>query len=140
MPPLIVVQEMNRLMNTIMFVLLSLVALVATVILWPFAVAGLLALVISGMRFNRWVSSGLALVLVVVWRIVTGGWIIRIGDSTPEHWYYETLPGIVSWALASILVPGFAQWPAKFREGYRSRLSKNPQSLPNESEAQQAAP
>jgi hypothetical protein len=133
-------EKMNRLMNTLVFVLLSLVALVATVILWPFAVAGFLALLISGMKFNRWVSSSLALVLVVVWRIVTGGWIVRIGDSTPEHWYYETLPGIVSWALASILVPGFAQWPAKFLEGYRSRLSKSPESPPKESEAKQAAP
>jgi hypothetical protein len=127
-------------MNTLILAFLSLVALVATVILWPFAVAGLLALVLSGMKFNRWVSSGLALVLVVVWRIVTGGWIIRIGDSTPEYWYYETLPGIVSWALAAILVPGFAQWPAKFLEGYRSRLSKIPECPPKESEAQQAAP
>jgi len=133
-------QEMNRLMNTLIFAFLSLVALVATVILWPFAVAGFLALFLSGMKFNRWVSSGLALVLVVAWRIVTGGWIIRIGDSSPEYWYYETLPGIVSWALAAILVPGFAQWPARFLEGYRSRLSKNPESPPKESEAQQAAP
>jgi hypothetical protein len=131
---------MNRLMNILIFAFLSLVALVATVILWPFAVAGFLALALSGMKFNRWISSGLALVLVVVWRIVTGGWIIRVGDSTPEHWYYETLPGIVSWALAAILVPGFAKWPAKFLEGYRSRLSTTPQSPPKESEAQQAAP
>jgi hypothetical protein len=56
---------MNRLMNILTFAFLSLVALVATVILWPFALAGFLALALSGLKFNRWISSGLALVLVV---------------------------------------------------------------------------
>jgi hypothetical protein len=137
---LIVVQEMNRLMNTLILTFLCLVALVAAVVLWPFAVTALLALVLSGMKFNRWVSSGLALVLVAVWRLTTGGWIIQIGDSTPEYWYFEVLPGIVSWAIAAILVPGFAQWPAKFIEGYRSKLSLKQESSPKESDAQQAAP
>jgi hypothetical protein len=123
-------------MNTLILTFLCLVALVAAVVLWPFAVTGLLALVLSGMKFNRWVSSGLALVLVAVWRITTGGWIIRIGDSTPEYWYFEVLPGIVSWAIAAILVPGFAQWPAKFIEGYRSKLSPKQESSPKESDAQ----
>jgi hypothetical protein len=109
-------------MNTLILAFLCLAALAVTLILWPFAIAGLLALVLSGMKLNRWVSIGIALILVVVWRIVTGGWIIHIGTSNPLHWYYELLPGFVSWAFAAILVPGFAQWPAKFIEGYRSKL------------------
>ena len=117
-------------MKTLLFAFLCLVALVATVLLWPFAVTGLLAVILSGMKFNRWVSSALALVLAIVWRITTGGWIIRIGDSTPEYWYFEVLPGIVSWAIAAIFVSGFAQWPAKFLEGYRSRFTLKLDSSP----------
>jgi hypothetical protein len=115
---------MNQFMNTLKFALFILVALVASVILWPFAVAGYLAFFISGMKFNRWVSSGLAIALVIVWRIVNGKWIFYIGDSNPEHWDAETVSGILSWAVSCIFVPIFALWPAKFLEGYRSRLSK----------------
>lgn len=112
---------MNRLMNRIAFVILCAVSMCAMAVLWPFAVAGVLSLAISGMKFNRRVSSGLALVLVLVWRAVKGSWIISIGDPTPEFWYYDLLPGLVSWAVAAILVPGFAQWPSKFAEGYGSK-------------------
>lgn len=120
--------KMNRMMNTLLLALLCLVALVATVLLWPFAVTGLLAVAVSGMKFNRWVSSSLAFVLAVVWRLTTGGWIVRIGDSNLEYWYYELLPGIVSWAIAAIFVAGFAQWPTKFLERYRSRFTLKPDS------------
>ncbi len=110
-------------MNTLKLVLLSLVGLAAAVVLWPFAIAGLLAYALAGMTFNRWVSSGVALGLVVGWRVFIGGWVIRIGDSASQSWYLELLPGIVSWALAAIFVSAFAQWPTKFRDGYRSELS-----------------
>lgn len=105
-------------MKIVILVLLCIVALVAAVVLWPFAVTGFLVLVVSGIKSNRWWSSGLSLALVVVWRITTGEWPVRIGDSTSESWHFEVLPGMVSWALATILVSGFAQWPAKFLEGY----------------------
>ena len=112
------------------FAFFCLLALIAAVALWPFAVAGMLAFALSGMKFNRWVSSGAAVSLVVFWRMMSGVWIVRIGDSAPEHWYFEILPGIVSWAIAVIFVSAFAQWPEKFREGRRETAQK-------ESEAQQ---
>ena len=123
-------QEMNRMLNTFLFAFLCFLALVATVLLWPFAVTGLLAVILSGMKFNRWISSALAIILAFAWRMTTGSWIIRIGDSTPEYWYLEVLPGIVSWAIAAILVSGFAQWPTKFLDGYRSCFTTKLNSSP----------
>lgn len=86
---------MKRILNTLVFVLLSLVALVATVLLWPFAVTALMAVMLSGMKFNRLISSALAFVLTVVWRITTGSWMVRIGDPTVEYWYHEVMSGLL---------------------------------------------
>jgi hypothetical protein len=105
------------------FALLNLIALTAAVVFWPYATAGLFASALCGMRFHRRVSSGIALALVSVLGIMNGDWIVRIGESAPEHWYFEMLPGTVSWVLAAILVSAFSQWPEKILEGYRSRLN-----------------
>jgi hypothetical protein len=75
------------------------------------------------MKFNRFVSSAVALVVAFCWRAITGDWQVRIGDRAPDRWYLEILPGIVSWALAAIFVAFFSQLVAKFIEGYRSKLN-----------------
>ena len=103
---------------------LSIVSLVAAIILWPFSVAGIVAYFVSGMRFNRWVSSGFALLAAIVWRLATGEWPLRIGDGSSSHWYIEAFCGIVNWALASIFVSAFNLAPTKLVEGYRSMVSR----------------
>jgi len=114
---------MNHPQNIFKFTLLNLIALAVAVIFWPYALAGLFASAISRMKYHYWVSSSVALVLVVAWRIIWGEWHITIGSWNPEHWYFEPLPGIVSWAFADIFVSAFAQCPAEFLKGYRSKLS-----------------
>ena len=103
---------------------LIIVSLVAAIFFWPFAVAGIVAFLVSGMRFNRWVSSVFALLTAVAWRLSLGEWPLRIGDGSLTSWYYEVFQGIVSWALAAIFVSTFAQWPTKLAEGYRSARTK----------------
>lgn len=99
------------------------VSIVAAIFLWPFAVAGIIAYFASGMRFNRWVSSGAALLTAIIWRLTAGEWQMRVGDSLPANWYIEIFHGILNWAVAAIFVSAFACWPVYFVEGYRSRLT-----------------
>jgi general stress protein CsbA len=121
---------MNRPLEALKFALLNLLALGVAILFWPYALAALFALAISGMKLNRWVSSVVAFALVVAWRVVSGEWIITIGDTNPGRWYFEVLPGIVSWAFAASFVSAFAQWPAEFLEGYRSAISIERQPTP----------
>ena len=69
-------------------------------------------------------SSAFALVAAITWRLSFGGWPLRVGSGSFEVWYLEMLLGVVNWALASIFVSAFAQWPVMFIEGYRSKQTK----------------
>jgi membrane protein implicated in regulation of membrane protease activity len=138
---LYVVQEMNRPMNTVFFVLLCIMAIVAASYLLPFALAGILAFVISGMKFNNLISSCVALALVAYWRISNGEWMFYLNDSVPKNWYYESFCGIVSWAMSAIFVSIFA-WLASIvtrRVRSKGHASKHVQEE-IQKEAQQAAP
>jgi hypothetical protein len=115
---------MKQAANMIKVIALSTISLVAAVILWPFSVAGVIAYLVSGMRFNRWVSSGFALLAAVAWRLATGVWPLRIGDGSTGYWYVEAMSAIVNWALAAIFVSAFALWPTKLVEGYRSMVDR----------------
>jgi|GEM_PF-3032355 len=115
---------MKQAANMIKVIALSTISLVAAVILWPFSVAGVIAYLVSGMRFNRWVSSGFALLAAVGWRLATGVWPLRIGDGSTGYWFVEAMSAIVNWALAAIFVSAFALWPTKLVEGYRSMVDR----------------
>ena len=52
-------------------VFLHICTIVLAIVLWPFAITGAVSYFISGMRFNRWVSSGLSLCLAVTLRVTT---------------------------------------------------------------------
>ena len=106
-------------------IVLSAVSLVIAIFLWPFAVAGISAFFVSGMRFNGWVSSVFALLAAVCWRLAVGEWPLQIGEGASTIWYLETFRGIVNWAFASIFVSAFAHWPAKLVEGYRSTATNS---------------
>ena len=120
---------MNRAMSSAYSTLLCLISLILAAAFWPFAVGGLLAVVLSGMKFNRFVSSAVALFVAVCWRAITGDWQVRIGDGAPDRWHLEILPGIVSWALAAIFVAFFSKLAAKFIEGYRSKGNRNQEAI-----------
>jgi hypothetical protein len=109
---------MNRISIILKVTLLNLIALFAAFILWPYAITGIFASLVCGMKFNRWVSSLSALALAITMRIVRGKWITVVSEAQPHDWYYELFLGIVSWAVASIFVAGFARWPSEFRKGY----------------------
>jgi hypothetical protein len=119
---------MNCTLNIIKLALLNILALAVAIVFWPYAIAGLFAFAICGMKFHRWVSSCVALIYVVAGRIINGEWRIKIGDSPPYHWYFEILLGIVSWALAAIIISAFAQWPSEIIKGYRSSLITEPKA------------
>lgn len=115
-------------MKILKLLFLSLLTLIVAVMLWPYAIGGVFVFFLSVKKFNYFVSPCVALGVVSLWRFITGQWHIRVGDAVPEHWYYEILPGILSWALATIFVSAFAMFPAKFLEGYRSKFSTKPES------------
>ncbi len=92
--------------------------MLAAFILWPYAIAGVFASLVCGLKFNRWASSLSALGLAILMRMIRGKWNIVISEAQPYGWYYELFLGIVSWAAASIFVAGFARWPSEFRRGY----------------------
>lgn len=99
------------------------VALLAVIFFWPFAVAGITAFFVSGLKFNRWISSATAMVTVIIWRLSVHEWPMRIGPSVFTHWYMEVILGTVNWAFAAIFVSGFAHWPSMFIRGYRGKSS-----------------
>jgi hypothetical protein len=105
-------------------VALFIVSLLAAILLWPFAVAGIAAYFVAGMKFNRWVASGFALLSVLVWRLPMGEWPLSIGSGSPAYWYVEIVFGVVNWALAAIFVSAFARWPEKLVEGCKSVMGK----------------
>jgi hypothetical protein len=100
--------KMNHTLNTLLTVLLCIVAFVGASYLLPYALAGVLALILSGMKFNNLMSSSVALALVAYWRIDTGEWMFYLNDSVPKNWYFESFRGIVSWAISAIFVSIFA--------------------------------
>jgi hypothetical protein len=116
---------MNRATTILKVIALSIVSLVAAIFFWPFAVAGISAFFVSGMRFNRRVSSAFALLAAVCWRLGVGEWPLRIGEGSSTILYLEAFRGIVNWAFASIFVSAFAHWPAKLVEGYRSTAANS---------------
>jgi hypothetical protein len=128
-------------MNTLLFVLLCIVAIVAASHLLPFTLAGILAFVLSGTKFNNLISSCVALALVVYWRISNGVWMFYLSDYVPKNWYYELFCGIVSWAISAIFVSIFAWLASIITRRVRGKVhaSKHVQEE-IQKEAQQAAP
>jgi len=106
-------------------VFLHICTIVLAIVLWPFAITGAVSYFISGMRFNRWVSSGLSLCLAVTLRVTSGRWLIYLGEGAPSAWYFELLFGVINWALAAIFVSAFAQSIIKFREGWQTRATSS---------------
>jgi hypothetical protein len=115
---------MKRTANITKEIVLGIAFLIAAIFLWPFAVAGVLAFLASGMKFNRWISSGFALIATIVWRLAFGEWALRIGGGASAVWYLEAFHAVVNWALAAIFVSAFAHFPAMLKEGYRSTATK----------------
>ena len=115
---------MNRTAKIVKVIALTMMSLVAAIFFWPFAIGGIVAFFVSGMRFNRRVSSVLALLTAVAWRLSLGEWPVRIGDDSLTSWYFEVSNGIVSWALAAIFVSAFAQWPTMLVGEYKSARTK----------------
>ena len=99
----------------------SVITLVCAMILWPFAIAGVVAYFLSGMRENRWVLSGIALIAAVLLRLASGSWSVELASGPTGDLFTESMHGLLNWAFAAILVSAFATYPAKFIEGYRSR-------------------
>jgi hypothetical protein len=115
---------MNRTAKIVKIIALTIMSLAAMIIFWPFAIAGIVAFLASGMRFNRWVSSACAILAAVIWRLAAGEWSLRFGDGSFVGWYSEAFHGIVNWALAAIFVSGFAHWCAMLVEGYKSAATE----------------
>ncbi len=115
---------MKRKVTILKAVALIIVSLVAAIFFWPFAVGGIVAFFVSGMRFNRWISSVVALLTAVGWRLFLGEWPLMIGGGLLTNWYLEAFHGIVNWALAAIFVTAFAHWPAMLVKGYKSTAPK----------------
>lgn len=116
---------MKPIVHALKIVGLSIISLIAAIFLWPFAVAGVSAFFVSGMKFNRAVLAAFALLAAVCWRLALGEWPLRIGEGSSTVWYLEMFRGIVNWAFASIFVSAFTHWPAKLLDGYRSAVTKS---------------
>lgn len=115
---------MKRKANLVKMIALTTLSLVAAIFFWPFAVGGIVAFFVCGMRYNRWVSSAFALFIAIVWRLSIGEWPLRIGDGTLNSWYFEVFHGMLNWALAAIFVSSFARWPAMLIGGYKTAETK----------------
>lgn len=80
---------------------------IASVLGWAlacFLAPGLLLWMIFRDRCPRWTASGLAWVIVVTRRVITGEWNVRIGSESSGPWHVELLLGAINWALAAIFV------------------------------------
>ncbi|MDC0088043.1 hypothetical protein OAI07_00715 [Akkermansiaceae bacterium] len=96
---------------------IRIITILLALLLWPFSITALLSYFISGMKFNRWISSVSALGLVLISRILSGKWIITLGGrlnlGESHAWYLEILFGFFSWSLAAIIVAAFVQSTVK---------------------------
>lgn len=105
---------MTRAAKKLRGIALGILFLTAVVLLWPFAVAGALAFILSGLKFNRWVALGMAAVTVLMGRMVTGEWILRFGEASSPQGFAGIWIGVVNLALADVCVSSFARCPARF--------------------------
>jgi len=71
---------------------------------WPFSLPGVILAITKKEDYPRYFGSALALAAVVLIRLVTGGWIVRIGGALAGQWYFEIFLGGVAWAAGAILV------------------------------------
>jgi len=73
-------------------------------VVWPFSLPGVSLAIFRRKDYPRYVGSGLALTVVVVMRLMTGAWMVRIGGASSGQWYFEIFLGMVAWAIGSILM------------------------------------
>jgi hypothetical protein len=99
---------------------LTIASLLAAIFFWPYAVAGIGAFLVSGLRFNRWISSVCALLAASCWRIAVGEWAFQVGGGSFAGWDSEVIHGILNWGLGAIFVSAFAQLPEMLVDRYKS--------------------
>jgi hypothetical protein len=118
------IQKMKCMTKMLKLIAILILALLATLIGWPFSVAGILAYLVSGMKFNRWISSLFALLAVVTSRMVYERWPLWIGSFSDAHWSIEIFFGVLNWALAAIVVSIFAHWSVRFVAIFKLMFSR----------------
>lgn len=115
---------MNHPAATAKLIAIALLILVSAVLLWPYALMGLLLAIVKRGRSIRWYFAVLALCLVITWRLTIGHWPVSIGERGDTRWLIELSSGIVSWCLSSIFVAMFYRIPTNLMSGFRDASSR----------------
>ena len=102
-------------------VILSLIGIGILSLFWPFVIPGMLLWWIFRERYQGWVGSAVALLVVLILRFSMGEWQMRVGGQSSGEWYVEVMLGIVSWAVGSILVTVGYNIPGYFLGGLRMK-------------------
>lgn len=88
-----------------------------SILFFPFVVPGMLLARFVKSPHERWVTSIAALLIVVVWRMIFGTWVVNFGGDSPGEWMVECLELVVSWAVGVIFVRAGFRMPRYFMEG-----------------------
>lgn len=113
---------MKRIAKIIFTILGSLLLLGIAILFWPFTIAGVITWGVSRKEFNRWISSLLALVIVVWWKLTTGGGVINIGLDSNQAWLVQAFEMLGSWIISAHLVACVAQSIFKYIKGFQSSM------------------
>lgn len=89
---------------------LCIILILVALLLWSFTLAGLFSYLLSGRKFNRWISSGTALLLACASRLFSGEWLFHIGEYNSYAWCIEILFGLSSWCISAIIVASVTQY------------------------------
>ena len=53
---------------------------------------------------SRWISSGVALAIVIIVRLYLGSWSSQFGGIGSGAWHIEIILGILNWAVAAAVI------------------------------------
>lgn len=111
---------MNRVVPLLKILIRGAFAVVISILFFPFVVPGMLLSTFVKSPHERWVLPAAALLIVVVWRMIFGTWVVQIGGDSHGEWSVESLELVVNWATGAIFVRAGFLMPRFFLEGLQS--------------------
>lgn len=111
---------MSRAIPLLKILVLGGFAAALAILFFPFVIPGMLLAKIVKSPHERWVLPSTALLIVVVWRVIFGTWMVSIGSDSPGEWIVEFGQLIANWAYGAIFIRVGFRMPSFFMEGMRS--------------------
>lgn len=121
---------MNTALLILKIIILSLVAVGALALAWPYVIPGIVLGLTKMDQRLKWLPAVTALLIVAILRLSTGTWQIRLGDMNPGPWYLQAAAGILQLAIANIMVSAGCWIPRSFLEGIRHHTELRPPTNP----------